>query len=268
MPSATAVAARDAWSSLLGEGHPVTRLLAGACVGAFVLMALVAKKLPLGLGGGDRFELSELLRWGAMVANLSRVAPGFVVLETSDEPWRVGSAILLHFGVLHVAFNVMALVDLGRLIEPQVGSGRFATAFVATGVLGFVVSAAWYAVRGEPAVTGGASGAVFGLTGVLVSALFSRRDPAWKQIFVRMALYAAIFAVAFPVNNAAHVGGFVAGAVLGAAFGLERERHRRHRAFAWLGGALVVALLASVPASHLSSKWRVASALEQLDRLR
>ncbi len=267
LPNATSMAVRDAWTSLLGAEYPVTKLLAGVCIGSFALMALVSQKLPLGLGGRERFELSELLRWGAIVANLSKHAPGLAVLETGDEPWRVASAVFLHFGLLHVGFNVLALTDLGRTLEPDLRSGRLATAFVVTGVMGFVVSAAWYGVRGQTAVTGGASGAIFGLAGVLLGLLITRRNPAWKQYFIRLALYAAIFAYAFPVNNAAHAGGFVTGVVLGLAFGRERTPWERRRVFSWIGGLLLVASFASVPVCHLSPKWKVASALEQLERI-
>ena len=258
----------DLYQTALGTEFPMTKLFVGLSLAVFVLMSLLGKKFPLGFGGDARFELSELLRWGAMTFNLDRARAFLEPLNTGSEPWRYASAIFLHFGALHVGFNCLALVDLGRAIEPVIRSGRLVIAFVVTGVVGFVVSHAWYGISSSVAVTGGASGSVFGLVGLMIGLLVARKDPAWKQFAVRVLIYAVIFAVALPVNNAAHAGGFAAGFPLGYLFQKESRPWRRTRALNYLAAALVVACVASLVLCQLSPTWQRAFTLEQAGLLR
>ncbi|MFO0568685.1 MAG: rhomboid family intramembrane serine protease [Polyangiaceae bacterium] len=238
---------RELFEQALGRDYPLTKLYVGLCLGVFVLMALSSRQFTM-LGGG---RMSEALRWGALLGPLGRI-----------EPWRYLSAMFVHFGALHVGFNMMALMDFGRLTEQRLGSGRFALIFVLTGVVGFVASDFWHAWSGVPVFTAGASGGLFGLTGALVGYLYAARDPAWKQLLMRVAVYAVIFAVAMSVNNAAHAGGFAVGLPLGYAFYKERQPWTRARLFQVVGGLLVILSLASIGLSQASRVWREARAHE------
>jgi membrane associated rhomboid family serine protease len=151
---------------------------------------------------------------------------------------------------------MMALWDVGRAIEQRLGSARFVLIFIGTGVVGFVVSEAWYVMNRDIVPTAGASGGLFGLIAAFVGYLYAQGDPAWKQFLVRILIYAAIFAVALPVNNAAHIGGFVAGFPLGYLFYKEKRPWERRRLFAVLAALLVLASIGSIVASHLSPHWK------------
>lgn len=228
-------------TTALGREFPLTKLYVILCVAVFVMTTLASRKLEM-LGGT---RPSEALRWGALFGTLGR-----------HEPWRYLSAMFVHFGVLHLGFNMMALWDFGRATELRLGSGRFTLIFVLTGVLGFVTSDLWYAFSGAPALTAGASGGLFGLTGALIGYLYAARDPAWKQFLVRVIIYAAIFAFALSVNNAAHIGGFATGFPLGYLFYKERSPWGRNKVFGGLAVLCVLASLGSIAASHASGVWR------------
>ena len=87
----------------------------------------------------------------------------FVLNESSwREPWRFFSAVFLHGGIGHLAYNSLALLLFGSILERFVGGKRFILTFLVTGVLANMISVNFYSV------SLGASGAIFGIIGALV----------------------------------------------------------------------------------------------------
>ncbi len=133
--------------------------------------------------------------------------------------WRLFTALFIHFGLLHLAMNMWALRDVGRLVERLAGRWRFVTLYVGSGILGNLLS---LVVQGNKAVSGGASGAIFGLYGALLVLLWTERrrvDPAeFRWLFglasVFIVLMLGLGWVIPGIDNAAHGGGLVAGALL------------------------------------------------------
>jgi membrane associated rhomboid family serine protease len=168
--------------------------------------------------------------------------------------------VFVHFGLLHFAMNAYAYVDLARVAEAFLGPGRFAVAYVAAGVAGFAATVAMALVfGGPPSLTAGASGAIFGLMGVILGTLAARRDPRWKGFALRAVFYSVLFGFAINasgtgilVNNAAHVGGLLAGVVAGLLTRRPPSPASRATRVANALGAL--AFLASVAAVGLA--WR------------
>jgi len=241
LPGPLTRGALDLAQSALGKSFPFTKLYVGICVAVFVMTTLASKRFEM-LGG---MRVSEALRWGALFGPLGLA-----------EPWRYLSAMFVHFGALHIGFNMMALWDFGRATEQRLGSGRFVLIFIGTGIAGFVVSDIWYMLRGAPALTAGASGGLFGLVGGLIGYLYAARDPAWKQFLVRVIIYAAIFAFALSVNNAAHIGGFAVGFPMGYLFYKERQPWKRDKWFLGVAIVLVLASFASIAACQMSGIWK------------
>jgi rhomboid protease GluP len=242
----------------------MTNLFVGLCVLIFALtLAMGGLEQLRGLFGGMRH--SSMLRWGAAYSGGT-----FPSQLLAEEPWRYLSAMFLHLGVLHIIFNSMALFDFGRAIEQRLGSARFVLIFLGTGVFGFVLSDLWYSLRYDAMVvpTAGASGGLFGLAAALVGYLYARRDPAYKDYLVHLAIMGAILGIALPVNNAAHVGGFVAGAPLGYLFYRENRPWRRARLMNWVAGLLVVASLGSIALSQRSPQWQVMRQIEHARGMR
>lgn len=151
----------------------------------------------------------DLVQWGA----------NYTALTRAGEPWRLLTACFLHIGVIHLAVNMMSLRYLGVQIEPLLGSRRFLIAYLATGLTGSLASLWWHDV----AISAGASGAIFGIEGVLLALVLT-------NLFtdeVRMSLLKSTLSVvginlligfSIGADNAAHIGGLLGGLVCGGAF--------------------------------------------------
>ena len=142
------------------------------------------------------------------------------------EYWRLLSAIFLHGNgtipgtLLHLGVNLMSLINIGRLYEVMFGTRRIVLIFFATGISASITS---MMLTGGQSV--GASGAVFGVLGALVSSIMRsprfRRDRVARSI-VRQCVFWIIVNIAIglqipQIDNAAHIGGLLAGLLLGAA---------------------------------------------------
>jgi membrane associated rhomboid family serine protease len=193
--------------------------------------------------GGPTAPISGRMavRWGALAADLGW-----------REPWRQLSAMFVHFGLLHIGFNVLALFSFGRVLERVLGSARFAELLLVSGALGFVVSDVWYVLFPPSQITGGLSGGIFGLLGAEVGLRFAAGDAGWKRAAVTGAGYALMMGL-IPgqnVNNAAHVGGLLSGVLLG--WALSHAGGRAYHRF--IEGAALLLSAASLGAIALS-RW-------------
>ena len=153
-------------------------------------------------------EARELLAWGGNLLPL-----------TQREPWRLLSAMFLHAGIIHLAFNMWALWNVGSIAERFYGNTQFALIYLLSGLFGSLASL-FFAAR--TAVSVGASGAIFGITGALLAAILLKRDklPAPLVASMRSSLFMFVGYSLFlgftsgVVDNAAHVGGLVSGFAL------------------------------------------------------
>ena len=189
--------------------------------------------------------------------------------------WRLFTAMFLHFGVVHLALNMWALWDVGRLVERLLGRTRFLFLYLASGVCGNLLS---LVVQGNQAVSGGASGAIFALYGALLVFLWRERRQVDKGEFRWLFGAAGVFTVFALVmghlvpgiDNAAHVGGLVAGALLARvlarpwATGSPRAQSGRWMAGTLLG-AVTLLLLARIPAPsyRMGDELRAREAIRQ-----
>lgn len=223
----------------------VTKTLVFLNIAVFLFQFLDARML--GANPLERIPISTLLRFGALTNGLEM-----------SEPIRLLSACFVHMGPMHLVFNMMALVQLGRIGEEALGPTRFLVTYVLSGVAGFVVSGLWYALGegGKPYITAGASGAVFGLTGLLVAGLAVRRDPRWKEILVQQLVYSFAMYYLLHTNQAAHLGGLVVGLVMGVIFWLESPRWNLSLPAAGLAGLCTLATVASLVLPHTSPLWQ------------
>ena len=153
------------------------------------------------------------------------------------EWYRLVSCGFVHFGVIHVGFNMLLLYQLGRLIEPVVGSLRFALLYFAA-LLGGSLGAL---LLSPDAATGGASGAVFGLMAASVVGVGQRGvNPLRTGLGVTFAIN-VLFTLAVPgVSVGGHFGGAAIGALVGALSLAPRSWHVP----AWAG--VVVPIAASL----------------------
>ena len=185
----------------------------------------------------------KLINLGASVG-LAQLPNGDIVGIAVGQNWRLVTAMFLHAGLWHIAFNAYALWIFGSMVEQELGRVRFLLIYFVTGI---VASAASYAFGPYYAVGVGASGAVFGVFGAFVTYNYRRRHLAIAMARLRSALTLivinAVLAVAVEgIDWRAHVGGFVAGVIAGfAAEGVGSAANRRLILVAGFVGLLAVA---------------------------
>ncbi len=156
---------------------------------------------------------------------------------TLKQPWRLVSAMFLHAGLLHIAFNMWALWDMGKLAERFYGNGQFLLIYMLSGLFGSLASLFFGA---KVTVAVGASGAIFGIAGALAAGVFTKSNklPPRLVASMRTSLLSFIgislvmgFTIA-NIDNAAHIGGLVSGfalaSVLAEKFDLEEYKSSRY----------------------------------------
>lgn len=167
--------------------------------------------LAMGLSGVSWTSpaITDAIRWGA----------DFGPLTLSGQWWRLFTSTFVHFGIVHIAFNMWCLWELGRALEFLMGRKAFVLTYVVSGLAASMVSIAWDPWR----VSAGASGAIFGVAGAFVSYLYFRKtpvDPAvvrhkLKSLAIFIA-YNLFYGLRSGIDNSAHLGGLAGGLLLGA----------------------------------------------------
>ena len=199
---------------------PGTYVLLGINVAVFLWMVThgVSAKMPT-----DR----QLVHYGANVT--------WLVLH--GEWWRLLTAMFVHVGWIHIASNMWCLWNLGILGEPLIGPWGMVAVYVITGAAGNLLSMGrnvlaynlshdhyYLLIPGA-----GASGAVFGIAGILIVLLSNRKLPfPWEELrrlrssvvkFALINLMIGLGTVVIPmgisIDNSAHIGGFLSGLALG-----------------------------------------------------
>ena len=198
----------------------------------------------------------DLVHWGANFG-------GYVL---AGQWWRLLTAAFVHVGILHLATNMWCLWNLGLLGEPLLGPAGVIAVYVLTGIAGNLLSVAVH-----PQIVGaGASGAVFGIAGVLILLLKARLLPVAPEEVSRLRRSVIYFALlnfvigagsfvlrtSIQIDNMAHLGGFLCGLALGAPLvpriGVARSQFA-FRSWAAYGGMSVLLLLF---AFGIASFWR------------
>ena len=176
-------------------------------------------------GGGLNSPGGKIFEDGALIG---------AAIDLNGDWYRLVTAMFLHAGVLHIAFNMLALYWLGTVVEQALGTWRFLLVYFVSGLAG---SAGALLLTGPFAVTVGASGAIFGIMGSLLVLEYVATGTFAGQA---MALIVLNLALTFTIPNISvggHLGGLVGGVL--ATFALVQFRHADQR---WIGPALVVAI--------------------------
>jgi rhomboid protease GluP len=181
---------------------PVTVALVATNLVVFAFMAFDSK-------GVVHLAPGVSLKWGA----------NFGPATQEGEWWRLFTAIFVHLSLVHVAVNLWALWDIGRLVERLLGRWRYATLYLASGVFGNLAS---LALQDHERVSSGASGAIFGLYGALIAFLSRERariapdEYRWiSRVAIAFSALMLVVGLFIPsMDNAAHAGGLLAGLLL------------------------------------------------------
>lgn len=210
-------------------------------------------------GGNDNSQV--LIKYGAKVNSL---------IDGQHEWWRFITPIFLHGNIAHLLMNMYGLWVIGPYVERLYGSAKFVFFWVGTGVAGVVASylsvqpalhgsgpIGRFLFKAGDAVSVGASGALFGLIGVLfVFGIKFRHElpEGFKRAFgtgmLPTILLNIFIGYMIPViDNAAHMGGLVAGSLFALVVGYKRPGERAGVAVFW--HILQIAALALVVVSFV-----------------
>jgi rhomboid protease GluP len=196
----------------------------------------------IGNFGLPQFLPQQLLFWGANWGRLS----------LTSEPWRLLTSNYLHGGLGHIATNMFCLWGLGRLAESFYSKPDFLLAYTFTGVCGSLLSVLVTPI-GAPSV--GASGAVFGLAGLMLATMKWGHIPlpneVRKDIYSQVMQFSVLnlligFAVPH-IDNMGHLGGLLSGVLAGVVLGRRLDPSPQSTAYrrrAW--GLLILLLLLGI----------------------
>lgn len=197
-------AARVSSASFTESGNFFSLVILTINIALFVLMSIVEVRNG---GSGEAFIKSAssgvLDDFGALVPSLVQ----------AGQWWRLVTFNFLHIGLMHLMFNSYALFSIGPQVEGVFGSQKFVFAYVGTGT-----ASAFASYLFLPKDSAGASGAIFGLIGLMAVYGYRQGGTLGRALMRQMLIWAGIgimFGFFIGANNTAHVGGFVAGAALG-----------------------------------------------------
>lgn len=204
----------DYWS----PSTPVIWFLLAANIGIFFLMWLMRQghvvvnlqsMLAWGSGQDALGRSIQLVHWGSNVGRLT----------LNGQWWRLFTSMFLHGSLLHLAFNMFALWQVGRMVERIFGSLRFTGLYLLAGLAGSLASVLW-----NPHVNSvGASGAIFGIIGGLLAFIGRPNSGVPPTVVSDMRgsigpflLFNLSAGFIYPhTDNAAHIGGLVGGYLAG-----------------------------------------------------
>jgi len=152
------------------------------------------------------FEPSVLIKWGG----------NYGPLTTNGEWWRLVTSTFLHGGILHLVFNMYALLFVGLFLEPVLGSIKLGVIYIITGTIASATSLWWHGNM----VAVGASGAIFGMYGIFLAFLLTKMFPKnFGKVFLISTLlfigYNLIMGLSGNIDNSAHIGGLLSGFIIG-----------------------------------------------------
>lgn len=200
-----------------------------------IAINVVAYLAELATGGGFGNVGGTVYEKGALYGPF--VSPG-------GEWWRIVTSGFLHASIFHIGFNMFFIWMIGRSLEPAIGSARFAVAYAASLVCG-----SFGVLLLEPSTPAiGASGAAFGLLGVLMAEARRRGISLWSTGLIQIALINFAFTFFYPgIAIGAHVFGFAGGIVVGVIYDqCDRRRLPRSASLAAGCALTVVAFVAAL----------------------
>jgi rhomboid protease GluP len=184
-----------------------TLVLIGINVGIYLIVALQSGNIVHPSG-------RALVQWGA---NFAPLTLGHL------EVWRLLTSMFLHGSLMHLAVNMYSLYQVGVATEFLCGTRKFLGVYFICGLAASAASLAYNTMRARPAISIGASGAVFAVFGFFLILMWLRTDlilpTARRQILQSGAVFIGFnlfFGLASSgIDNAAHIGGLLTGLLAG-----------------------------------------------------
>ncbi|KAL1067823.1 hypothetical protein V6Z11_D12G156200 [Gossypium hirsutum] len=175
----------------------------------------------------------EIMDWVMKLEKLGALKWDKVV--HGNQTWRLITCIWLHAGVIHLLANMLSLIFIGIRLEQQFGFSMLSVPFCSGSVLSSLF------IQGS--ISFGASGALFGLLGAMLSELltnwtiYTNKAAALITLTVIIVINLAVRILPH-VDNFAHIGGFLTGFLLGFA-----RVTSKHKAYQYLFLVIAMVLL-------------------------
>jgi membrane associated rhomboid family serine protease len=214
-----------------------------AVVTPAILALNIAIFICMCVGTGALSDPATLIAWGGSVGPRT----------TNGEWWRLVTSLFVHSGVLRLLANVIGLVSVGFMLERLVGPVAFAVTYAAAGVIAGVAELSAHQI----AVNTGASGAIFGVYGLLAASTmwgFYRPSPATipRAALKGLVPGAFVFLSVDVLTHGLHsdgriygfVAGFIAGAILAAGVAYRKPAMRQVYATVGVTAGIVILLVA------------------------
>ena len=231
---------KRSWASLI-VAYPATSVLMGINLLVFAVMLRWSPIIPLlrahqfGSILTAQFSGNVLYYFGGC-DSWAAIAQG--------QWWRLITACFVHASILHIGVNLWCLWNLGLFGEPLLGRWGLVWVYILTGVTGNLLSAAESIFMRADVVSVGASGAIFGIAGILIVLLSNRKLALpWEELksLRRQVILFAVINLALGIapqfspsltaaewarlhvnpgniphiDNSAHLGGLLSGLALG-----------------------------------------------------
>ncbi|NNU34313.1 rhomboid family intramembrane serine protease [Mucilaginibacter sp. S1162] len=146
----------------------------------------------------------------------------------NGQVWRLLTNTFLHFSFMHLAGNMVVLIYIGSLLESKLGRWKYLSLYLLTGICASITSVVWH----DQGIAAGASGAIFGLFGILLALLSTKfyEGNARRALLISTAIFVGYHIIPFGkrIDHAAHLGGLIAGYLFGliAYWGLKTYRDK------------------------------------------
>lgn len=202
---------------LRGATLPVTKTIIGLNVAVFLLL---------------------MFRSGSLNATSRQADWALFGPAIADGEWyRIVTSAFVHYGIVHLLFNMLILYQVGLVLEPGAGRLRFGALY---GASLFAGSFGALLVRPE-AFTAGASGAVYGVAAAATVAMYRQGVSFWQTGFGPLLVINLVLSFAIPnVSVGGHIGGLIGGALVA-----EGMLQARRLGQAWLGYVVAVLVAAA-----------------------
>jgi membrane associated rhomboid family serine protease len=202
-------------AGLRGGSRPyVTFTLIGLCVLVFIAEYLIPSNNIVACSSGGTENFLEMIPVCAV-----------------SQPWRFLTSNFIHYGFLHILFNMWALWAVGVFLERALGRWRYLALYVICGIAGSALTMACADLSSSTSTawitaSGGASGAIFGLFGATVWVV-KRLGQNLRGILLVVVINVVYTFVGTNIAWQAHVGGLVVGLALGAVYAFAPRSHYR-----------------------------------------
>ena len=196
------------------KNGPVTFILVAINIIVFIVLEFM----------GDTRSGGFMLLHGAMNPYL---------ILSNGEWYRLFTCMFLHFGIEHLANNMLLLFLLGQIFERAVGVTRYIGIYIGAGLAGSFLSFFYMCLMGQNDIVAGASGAIFGIIGGMIVVIIVNRGK-YSGISTKRMIFMAVLTLYFGfasagTDNAGHVGGLVSGLLLTLiTYGIPTLIHNHH----------------------------------------